>query len=116
MIQFNAVAEQITSRQFRHNADKESALSVYVAFLLHSHTHSRLLIEKFYDLRLCIPYQCILALSSSLGYRVCKLFQQKGFVCPTLLRSNVYKAYAVDNRDHIPSPVQHVILGMAQQY
>ena len=64
LIQFNTVGEQRTNTQFRHNADKETPRSIYVAFLLHFHICSRLLIEKFYDLGLCISYQRMFALST----------------------------------------------------
>ena len=97
LIQFNNVAEQRTSRQFRYNADKETRLSIYVAFLLHSHTSSRLLIVKFYDLGLCISYRQMLALSTSLGNSMCELFEQEGSVCPPLLQSNVFMIHTMDN-------------------
>ena len=116
LIQFNNVAEQRTSRQFRYNADKETRLSIYVAFLLHSHTSSRLLIVKFYDLGLCISYRQMLALSTSLGNSMCELFEQEGSVCPPLLQSNVFMIHTMDNMITTWAPLQQVILGMAQQY
>ena len=102
LIQFNTVAEQRTSRQFRHNIDKKTHLSIYFGFLLHSHTRSGLLIDKFYDLGLCISYQRMLPLSTSLVNSMCDLFEEEGFACPPLLRSNVFTTYVVDNIDHNP--------------
>ena len=62
-----------------------------------------MLIDKFYDLGLCISYQRMLNLSTALGNGVCERFENEGFVCPPLLRKRVFTTYAVDNIDHNPS-------------
>ena len=103
LIQFNSSEQRTTSTQFRKSANKETPLSVHLAFLLHAHSRSRTLIDKFYNLGLCISYDRMLSLSTSLGNSVCKQYEKDGLVCPQLLRKYVFTTHGMDNIDHNPS-------------
>ena len=86
-----------------HISFQETPLSIYVTFLLHLHKCSRLLVDKFHDLSLCISYDQMLVLSMQLRNSVCTQLKSDGVVCPTKLCSNVFTTFALDNIDHNPS-------------
>ena len=71
--------------------------------MLHSQTRSRLLIDRLHNLGICISYDRLLSISTSLGNAVCKEFENEGLVCLPLLRRNVFTTHAVDNIGHNPS-------------
>ena len=71
LIHFNTVRQRGNSGTSRHTSCRETPLSIYVAFLLHSQTRSRLLVARFHDLGLCISYDGMLVLSMQLGNIVC---------------------------------------------
>ena len=51
LVSFNIVQKRGDSNsQLCHNAEKETPLSTYIAFLLHSHTRSPTLVDRFYHL------------------------------------------------------------------
>ena len=56
LIHFNTICQRGNSGNSRHISAQETPLSTYVIFLLYSHTLSRLLMDKFYDLGLRISY------------------------------------------------------------
>ena len=104
IVSFNTVQKRGDSNsQFRHNAGKETPLSVYTAFLFHSHTRSRNLKDKFYHLGLCISYDRMLTLATILGNSICAQFEEDGIVCPASLRVSIFSMFAVDNINHNPS-------------
>ena len=72
IIHFNTFLQKGNSVTSRHNFAKETPLSVYVAFLLHSQTGSRLLVDKFHDLGMFISYNQMLVLLTQLCMHVCK--------------------------------------------
>ena len=71
LIHFNTVRQRGNSGTSRHTSCRETPLSIYVAFLLHSQTRRRLLVARFHDLGLCISYDGMLVLSMQLGNIVC---------------------------------------------
>ena len=103
LVQFNSLQNRRNVKYHRYCADKETPLSIYIAFLVHSETRSRVLIDKFHDLGLCISYHRMLSLSTSIGNTVCSQFQKDNIVCPSNLKFNLFTTYAVDNIDHNPS-------------
>ena len=100
MIQFNSACNHRKTGHLRHNADKETPLNIYIAFLVHSYARSRVLIDKLYDLGLCISYPPVL--STSTANSVCEKFDEEGLVCSPSLRKDVLTTFAVDNIDHNP--------------
>ena len=104
LVSFNTVQKRQGSNcQFRHNAEKETPLSIYIAFLVHSQTRSRTLVHKFCHLSLCISYNCMLTLSANLGKSICAQFEEDEIVCLASLHFNIFSTFAVDNTDHNPS-------------
>ena len=104
LVSFNIVKKRGGyNSQFCHNAENKTTLSIYIAFLLHSHTRSRTLVDKFYHLGLCISYDRMLTLPTNLGNSICAQFEEDGIVFPASLRFNIFSTFAVDNIDHNPS-------------
>ena len=95
--------ERIFNSQFRHYAEKETPLLNDIAFLLHSHTRSSTLVDKFYHLGLCILYDGMLKLSANAGNSICGQFDENGIVFPASLYFNIFSTFTVDNIDHNPS-------------
>ena len=94
LLKFNSAQYRKSSSQYRYNSEKETPLSIYIAFLIHSEARNRLLIEKFHNLGLCISYFRMLTLSTSLGNTICSQFRREGIVCPSLLRQGVFTTHA----------------------
>lgn len=84
----------------RRRQTQETPLPLYIAFKIHAVTRSRTLIDTMYSLGICVGYDRLLQLTSSLGNRVCQQFVEDGFVCPTTMRKKVFTTSAVDNVDH----------------
>ena len=98
LVSFKTVQKRGGSNdQFCHNAEKETPLNIYIAFLLHSHTRSRTLVDKFYHLGVCISNDCMLTWSTNLGNSSCAQFEEDGIVCPASLHLNIFSTFAVDN-------------------
>ena len=94
LIQFNNAQTPKCSTTCRHNKDTETPLAIYIALLLHSQTRSCLLIDRLHNLDICISYDRLLSISTSLGNAGCKQFENEGLVCPPLLRRNVFTTHA----------------------
>ena len=101
---FNTVQKRGGSySQYRHNTEKETLLSIYIVFLLHSNTRSCTLVDMFYHLGLCISYDHMLTFSTNLGNSICAQIEEDGIVCPASLRFRILSTFTVDNIDHNPS-------------
>ena len=59
LIHFNPVYQMENSDTSCHTSSQET-FSIYVTFVLHSQTLSRLLVDKFHDLGLCMYYDCFI--------------------------------------------------------
>lgn len=103
LLAFNTAEKRSTTADFRNNADHETPVSIYIAFLIHSKTRSKDLVNRLHSLGLCISYDRLSTLSTQLGNSVVKRFEKDGLVCPVSLRNNVFTTHAVDNIDHNPS-------------
>ena len=104
LVSFDTVQKRGGSNnQFRHNVEKETPLSIYIAFLLYSHTRSRSLTDQFCHLELCISYDHMLILSTNLGNSICAQFEEYGVVWPVPLRFNIFSTFAVDSFNQNPS-------------
>ena len=110
LVSFNIIQKRGGSNsQFCHNAEKETPLSIYIAFLLHSHTRSHTLVDKFHHLGLCISYDHMSTLATNLGNSICAQFVEDWIVCPASLCFNIFSMFAVDNTDHNPT-ISFIIL------
>ena len=74
-----------------------------MALLLHSQTQSRIFIEKFHALVLCISYDRLFIISASLENNACDQFTNDSLVYLSNLRDNLFSLFAVDNIDYNPS-------------
>ena len=103
LLAFNSAKKRSSTGAFRSNADHETPVAIYIAFLIHSKTRSEDLVNKFHSLGLCISYDRLTTLSTYLGNSVIDQFEKDRLVCPTSLRTNLFTTHAVDNIDHDPS-------------
>ena len=103
LLAFNTAEKRSTTADFGNNADHETPVSIYIAFLIHSKTRSKDLVNRLNSLGLCISYDRLSTLSTQLGNSVVKRFEKDGLVCPVSLRNNVFTTHAVDNINHNPS-------------
>ena len=76
---------------------------LYLGLLLHAKTQKRGLIDKLYDLGLCVSYDRILAISTAMGNSMSARFEDENVVCPPKLRFVVFTIAVVHNIDHNPS-------------
>ena len=98
LIQFNSAQKRTNCTSHRYSSEKETPLSIYITFLVHSET-----IDKLHDHGLCTSYHCMLTLSTSIGNTVCSQFERDNIVSPSILRLHLFTTHTVDNVDHNPS-------------
>lgn len=103
LLTFNSAKKRSPTGVFRSNAEHETPVAIYIAFLIHSMTRSKDLINRLHSLGLCISYDRLVTLSTYLGNNVIDQFEKDGLVCPPSLRSNIFTTHALDNIDHNPS-------------
>ena len=103
LIQFNSAQKRTNSTSQRYYTEKETPFSIYIAFLVHSETRNRVLIDKLHNYGLCISYHRMRTLSTSIGNTVCSQFGRGNIVSPSILKLHLFTTHAVDNVDHNPS-------------
>ena len=103
LIQFNSAQKRTNSTSHRYSSEKETPLSIYIAFLVHSETRSRVLIDKLHNHGLCRSCHGMLTLSTSIGNTICSQFERDNVVSPSILRLHLFTTHAGDNVDHNPS-------------
>ena len=103
LLAFNSAKNRKSTGAIRHNADQETPVAIYIAFLIHSKTRSEDLVNRLHSLGLCISYDRLSTLSTYLGNSVLDQCDKDGLVCPSSLRRNLFTTQAVDNIDHNPS-------------
>jgi len=86
-----------------HAAELETPLPVYISLLIHGCTRNKTIIDKLYQLGICISYDRFLRLSSDLANAVCQYYIEKEVVCPPELKGGLFTTAAVDNIDYNPS-------------
>ena len=102
---FNSVKKSSSSNYIRHNKNRENPLVIYVSMLIHSKTRSKSLIDKLYNLGLCVSYDRLMDISTDLANEVIAQYEEDRVVCPLNLLKGVFTCGAVDNIDHNPSSV-----------
>ena len=101
---FNSVKKSSSSGKYiRHNKNRENPLVTYVSMIIHAKTRSKSLIDKFYNLGLCVSYDRLMDISTDLANEVIAQYEEDGVVCPLKLLEGVFTCGAVDNIDHNPS-------------
>jgi hypothetical protein len=109
LIVFNAVKThrkwksanvQQKAPEVRHPISQETPLPIYLGLMLHALTRKTKLIDKCFNLGLCISYDRVLKLSNKVSNTVCTYFNAEQTVCPPGLRSGLFTVAAGDNIDH----------------
>ena len=93
----------LDSTNVRHEKDRETSVVQYLALLIHAQTRKKELIDKLYNLGLCISYDRVLKISTELGNTVCAFYEETNNICPPKLRNGLFTTGCVDNTDHDPS-------------
>ena len=103
LLAFNSAERRSATDDYRYRADRETPVAIYIAFLIHSKTRSKDLVDRLHSLGICISYDRLSTLSTQLGNSVIKQFENDELICPITLRKNLFTTHAVDNIDHNPS-------------
>ena len=105
LLMFNSVkyGRCVDSSYDRHNRDRETPLTLYVALKIHAVTRKRMLVDALFNLGMCVSYSRLLQLTSDLGNGVCDQFALDGVVCPPKMCSGLFTVAAADNIDYNPS-------------
>ena len=93
----------LDSTKVRHEKDRETPVIQYLALLIHAQSRKKELIDKLYNLGLCISYDRVLQISTELGNTICVFYEETNNVCPPKLRNGLFTTGCVDNIDHNPS-------------
>ncbi|KAG0715633.1 hypothetical protein GWK47_011480 [Chionoecetes opilio] len=104
LLQYNSsIRRRVGSTTVRHNKDRETHCpSTWDSQSMQGLGKSDL-IEMLFDLGLSISYDRVMAISTSMGNRVCEQYHRDEVVCPPNLREGLFTTAAVDNIDHNPS-------------
>ncbi|CAB4009742.1 Hypothetical predicted protein [Paramuricea clavata] len=78
LLAFNSAKNRKSTRVFCNNADHETPVAIYIAFLIHSKTRSKDLVNRLHSLGLCISYDRLSTLSTYLGNSVIDQFDKDG--------------------------------------
>ena len=78
VVMFNSVKHSrpvIASTNPRHNRDRETPLSIYLAMKCHALTRSRSLVDTLFHLGLCVSYDRLLQLTAAIANGVLERFE-----------------------------------------
>ncbi|KAG0720104.1 hypothetical protein GWK47_049141 [Chionoecetes opilio] len=104
LLQYNSsIRRRVDSTTVRQNKDKRNPIAHLRGLTVHARTRKRDLIEMLFDLGLSISYDRVMAISTSMGNRVCEQYHRDEVVCPPNLREGLFTTAVVDNIDHNPS-------------
>ena len=105
LLMFNSFArcQDGGSHTLRHKQERETPLPLYLGVLIHSKTRKKELVDALFELGLCISYDRVMSISTSLGNNLCHQFEMEKTVCPPKLKGNLFTTAAIDNIDHNPS-------------
>lgn len=87
----------------RHSKSQDTPLPIYIAMLIHSVTRRKSLVDKLFNLGICVSYDRMLQISTDAANVVCTQYAYDDVVCPVSLRTNLFTLAAIDNIDHNPS-------------
>ena len=105
LIRFNSVKRKRLNRpeHIHHHIDQETPLPVYLGLMIHNKTRQKTLLEKINQLGLCISYDRVMELESTVTNGLCSIYRSLDNVVPVNLSKNVFTTAAIDNIDHNPS-------------
>jgi len=87
----------------RHSKSQDTPLPIYIALLVHSVTRRKSLVDKLFNLGICVSYDRMLQISADAANVVCAQYAKDDVVCPISLRTGLFTLAAIDNIDHNPS-------------
>ena len=109
LIVFNSVKQAWnvdSSNPARHSRSQETPLPLFLSFKIHAVTRSRCLVDKLFNLGLCVSYDRLLRLKSDIANGVWQGFRVEDVVCPPKLHHGLFTTGAVDNIDYkLTTPV-----------
>ena len=90
----------------RHSQQRETLQPIYLGVMFHTKTRKReLSVDTLFHLGLCISCYRVLKISTELGDKICRYYEQEKVVCPPELKGGLFTTAAVDNIDHNPSSI-----------
>ena len=104
LIRYNCtIRRRGTSANIYHSKNREPPLPIYLGLLIHAKTRKKGLIDKLWELGLCISHDRVMEISTSLANSVSYRHEKENVVCPKSLLKDVFSTSAVDNIDHNPT-------------
>ncbi len=102
---FNSVARRSKKHDSvpRHNRDRETPASLYMAMKVHLQTGRESLIDDLHQRGLCISYDRLRVLSTDIANSVIGHWEKVGVVVPPQAVKHVFTTGGFDNIDHNPS-------------
>ena len=103
---FNSIKQLHTSQpsaNVRHELDPETPLPLYLGSKVHAVTRSKTLLNILNNIGLCVSYDRVLQIQSSISNRICKHYEEEEVVCPPNLRRDLFTVAVVNNIDHKPT-------------
>ena len=90
---FNRVKYASKDREsVRHNKDREGPVPIHVALKIHSETRNQGIIDRLFGLGLCISYDRVLGISSSVANAVIQQFEAEGAVFHQVLQMQLFSS------------------------
>jgi hypothetical protein len=86
-----------------HSSDHEPPFAIYVRLLLFEKIRKRNLIDLLFQHGICISYDRVLEITTTVGDAVIQKYLEDCVVCPSVLHKGVFTTSAVDNIYHNPS-------------
>ena len=83
-----------------HSKKNEPPLLVITGLAMHSQTHEKKTIEKFYSNGLCISYDRVIEIENNISKDLCQKNKEAEIVCPPSLYSGLFTCVVIDNIDH----------------
>ena len=83
-----------------HSKKNELPLLVLIGLAVHSQTHEKETIEKFYSNGLCISYDRVIEIENNISKDLCQKNKEAEIVCPPSLYSGLFTCMVIDNIDH----------------
>jgi hypothetical protein len=108
LIRFNTVKKprkcnNSTPDNTRHLRKYETSFPLYTGLMLHSKTRKKGIVSALAGYGMSVSYDRVQDIELSVTKQLCKVFQEKGVVCPPTLKNGIFTTAAIDNIDHNPS-------------
>jgi hypothetical protein len=108
LIRFNTLKKprkcnNSTPDSTRHLRKYETSFPLYTGLMLHSKTRKKGIVSALAGYGMSVSYDRVQDIELSVTKQLCKVFQEKGVVCPPTLKNGIFTIAAIDNIDHNPS-------------